>query len=164
MSIEPARNNNLHDSKLDEAHGRGVVKSHSLEVLATDVSLLRFGLLLSTTTAAGLRLGLDLGGLGISRSFLGHGTAGNSRKGLLGAGLRLSAELGCRLLLGGEALGTVNVLLDIFSLPKLAFIEGARNAADRRALAGKVGVSNGPSALEHKFEAHKGVVACWGNA
>lgn len=63
-------NNNLHDSELDETHGRGVVKSHGLEVLTTDVTRLKFGLLVPTT-AAGPGLGLDLGGLGISRSLLG---------------------------------------------------------------------------------------------
>lgn len=151
----------LHDSELDETHGRGVVKSHGLEVLAANVTLLKFGLLVSASTA-GLGLGLDLGlgGLGISRSFLGHGTARNSRKGLLGAGLRLSIELGRRLLLGGETLGAVNVLLDVLSLPKLAFVELGRDATDRRALASKVGIGDSSSALEHEFEAHERRMTC----
>ena len=141
------------------------MKSDGLEVLATNVTLLEHRLLVPTTTAAGLDLGLDLGGLdlgglGLGRSFLGHGAARDSRKGLLGAGLGLSAELGRRLLLRGEALGTVKVLLDILSLSKLAFIEGARNVADGRALASKVGISDSSSALEHEFEAHVRRMAC----
>ena len=105
---------NLHDSELNEAHGRGVVKRDRLDVTALNVLLLEPGLLVPP--AGGLC------GLGV-RSLLRHGPAGDTRKRLLGPRLRLGTEFGRRVLLGGEALGAVDVLLDVGALSELAFIE-----------------------------------------